>query len=321
MCCIVILYTSHGMQMSIKLVNGVMLPELVFGTDIVGDWRRASSIFRRGINKYRYEKQLYDRDQYRRVKLDKSFEHLIDTAISSGITGFDTSRAYGGSEFALGNVIKKYNRKDLFIISKVSNADQREIGAKEALERSLDDLKTDYIDLYLLHWPQPDTFLNNWLQLEEIYKNTNKCKAIGVCNCKKHHIELLRKKATILPMVNEIEVHPLLTEKELCEYCIDNKIGVLSYTSTARMDDRLVESTRIKNICKKYEKTYVQIILKWHIQRGRTPIFNTSNSKHLINNVKDLNFRIESEDLDIIDGMNINSRLRFDSDNCDYDIL
>ena len=268
-----------------------------------------------------YERQLIKAKRFHRLEMDKNFENVVKTAVSNGIVGFDTSRAYGGSEMALGRVLKRYNRKDLFIISKVCNADQREIGAKEALERTLETIGTDYVDLYLLHWPQPDTYIENWKQLEEVYTNTNKCRAIGVCNCKEHHIEEIKRMANILPMVNEIEVHPLLTEKSICEYCKENKIGVLSYTSTARMDERLVDSPRILKICEKYGKEPAQIILKWHIQEGRVPIFNTSNSKHLLKNVCDLNFTLEDIDLEIIDGMNINSRLRFDSDNCDYEIL
>lgn len=277
-------------------------------------------MYRRVIERWSYQRELMNSGKTHLLNIDRNLEKIIDKAYQNGVAGFDTSSAYGGSEIALGNVLSKRERKTYFIISKISNFDQKMIGARKALENSLKNLKTDYVDLYLIHWPQPDTYMNIWNEMIKLYEE-GKCRAIGVCNCKEHHIEDIIQQTGFKPMVNEIEVHPLLTEKNICNYCIDNNIQIMAYTSTARMDSRLIESPRIVQLCKKYDKSAAQIILRWHIQQNRIPIFNTSNSKHLMDNIKNMNFKLSKEDLLIIDGMNINSRLRYDSDNCDYDIL
>ena len=118
-------------------------------------------------------------------------------------------------------------------------------------------------------------------------------------------------------MINQIECHPLFTQNELRQYCKNNHIEIMAYTSTARMDDRLKKSV-LMSIANQHNKTITQIILKWHIQIGNIPIFSSSKAKHVIENSHLDDFFLTEEELKMISAININSRLRYDPDNCDF---
>ena len=300
----------------IVLYNGVSIPNLCFGTGITNIYDVG---IKRKVNLFK---------DYIRVILNKNrkiclmninLEKIIDISMKNGCCCFDTSRAYGASELVLGRTLKKYSREDYFLITKLCNDDQYNSDVKSGFEKSIRELQTDYIDLYLMHWPVEGKFLDSWREMENLYKQ-GKCRAIGVCNFNIHHLELLRKNAEIMPMVNEIECHPLFTQNELRDYCYNNNIKVMAYTSTARMDDRL-NNTCLVPISKKYNKTIPQIILRWHQQIGNIPIVNSSNKEHMIANIDIKDFVLTDKELDGISAININSRLRYDPDNCDFSKL
>lgn len=305
----------------IKLVNGNKLPKICFGTDIVSsslfDENNIKQFFKR--RKYLF-KSLLNSD-FQKYKRDTRINQCIQNAINVNCIFFDTSRAYDGSEKMLGKMLSNHKRTDYYICTKLKNQDQlNDKPARVALQESLNQLALDYVDLYLLHWPVEGKYLNYWKQLEELYKE-GIVKAIGVSNCKIHHLEEIRKIAEIMPMVNEVELHPLLTEVQLRKYCEENNIQIMAYTSTARLDFRLRASKRMKLVCEKYNKTLSQIILRWHIQNNIIPIFNTSTLKHLKTNMDIFDFELSSDDMKIIESMNINARTRYDSDNCEFDML
>ena len=177
----------------------------------------------------------------------------------------------------------------------------------------------DYIDLYLMHWPVEGHYIKSWKIMEQLYRE-GKCKAIGVCNFNIHHLEELRKNAEIIPMVNQVECHPLFTQNELRKYCKEHGIQIMAYTSTARMDERL-RKTCLVPIAKKYNKTLAQIILRWHQQIGNIPIVNSTKKYHMKQNIDINGFTLNQEEIDLILDININSRLRFDPDNCDFSQL
>ena len=242
-------------------------------------------------------------------------------AISNGCCFFDTSRAYAASEKMLSQALRNKERKDYYICTKIDNQTQLNgISARETLKKSMDELDVNYIDVLLLHWPVEGKYLEYWRQLEEIYKD-GLVKAIGVSNCKIHHLEEIKSIAKIMPMIDEVELHPLLTEKSLKKYCKENNIQIMAYTSTARLDFRLKASRRMNSVCDKYNKSLSQVILRWHMQSGVIPIFNTSTIKHFKSNMDVFDFELDSEDMKLIDSMNINSRTRYDSDNCEWDRL
>lgn len=221
----------------------------------------------------------------------------------------------------LGDLLKGRDRESYYICTKLDNTAQlNNVSARDVLEESMKRLGVDYVDVYLLHWPVEDKYLDYWKQLEQLYKE-GIVKSIGVSNCKIHHLEEIKKIAEIMPMINEVELHPLLSEIELRRYCEKNNIQIMAYTSTARLDFRLRASRRMEQVCQETGKSLSQIILRWHIQNGIIPIFNTSTITHFKDNVNVFDFELSDDQMRLIDSMNINARTRYDSDNCEWDRL
>lgn len=297
----------------VKLINDVEIPNICFGTDITQ--YRSIGLRRVWDNLKCHLKIILNHNKYNAIK-DLYLPKSIKECMKNNFNFFDTSRAYGESEFNLGYCLKDYNRKDYYIATKVSNSWQFKDDVRQCLELSLKDLNTDYVDVYLLHWPVTNHWLHSWKVMEELYKE-GKCKSIGVCNCNIHHLEELKNHAEIMPMVNEFECHPLFTQNELRTYCKENNIKVMAYTSTARMDERL-KKTSLVPIAKKYNKTIAQIILRWHIQIGNIPIVNSTKPNHIRENIQIYDFELTTDEIKSITAININSRLRYDPDNCDF---
>ncbi len=300
------------MKNSIKLRNGVEMPPIGFGTDCTFIYV-SRNVF---IMMKQYLHDIFKERCYH-IKRDSSLYRVVKKAPKYGFKLFDTASAYGQSERILGIGIKKHKRDELFITTKVSNEQQNAGDIRKAFENSCSRLKTDYIDLYLLHWPNPNTFVESWKQMEELYRE-GKVRAIGVCNFHKHHLEELEKHATILPMVNQFECHPLMNQNELRAYCKEKGIQVMAYTPTARMDIRLRHSESMNILTEKYRKSVAQIVLRWHYQLGNVPVVNTTKLKHLKENAEIFDFELSEADMHIINDININCRLRYNPDTCDY---
>ena len=303
-----------------RLSNGYNLPNICFGTSIVPneffDTNKLKQFLKRLHLFYLYL-----------IGKNKNFRHnmklikCVNKSFDYGVTFYDTSRAYHGSEKMLSQALKGVERSRYFICTKLNNKSQLNgKSARETLMESMEQLGVDYVDLYLIHWPVEGKYLDYWKQLEELYKE-GLVKAIGVSNCKIHHLEEIKRVAEIMPMVNEVEVHPLLTEKELLHYCCNNNIKIMAYTSTAQLDFRLKTSRRMSSVCEETGKNLAQIILRWHIQNGVIPIFSTSSLKHLASNLNVFDFELTDKQMNVINSMNINARTRYDSDNCEWDRL
>ena len=298
------------------LSNGIKVPLIGYGSPIVLTYLYSENISSLNAAKYWIKNFLKNRHQY---NTDKSIKQVLNELENVGCHMIDTSRAYAGSERCIGNMLRAKKREDYFVITKLSNQDQMRGRIREALKKSLEELQTDYIDLYLLHWPVKEIFLDTWKELEKLYAE-GLCKAIGVANCNIHHLEEIRQIAEVMPMVNQIECHPLFTQDELRAYCAANHIQIMAYTPTARMDERL-KKTKLVDIAKTHYKSVAQIILRWHIQLGNIPIVNTGKVEHLKENFSVFDFSLSEEEMQQISAININSRLRYDSDNCDFSKL
>lgn len=294
------------------LYNNVAIPPIAYGTDRTFTFIRKNVVA--GVAELFKDLIIGKR---RKISKDLSIYKLLQQAPENGCTLFDTSSAYGQSERILKYALKKYKREDLFIITKVSNQEQRSGNIRKALKRSLNHLGVDYVDLYLMHWPQTGTFLKCWKEMEMLYEE-GLAKSIGVCNFKEHHFDELMEVARIRPMACQIESHPLFSQNDMLNYCKNNQIQMMAYTATGRMDKRLRENQLLNDIAEKYHKNVAQVILRWHHQRGVIPVVNTTSLEHLRENMNIFDFELTAQEMDDINGINIDCRLRYDPDTVDF---
>ena len=231
---------------------------------------------------------------------DEETAKIIKNALNLGYKMIDTASFYN-NEVGIGNGIKEsdIDRKDIFIVTKLWNDDHGYDNTIEAFNKSLNNLQVDYIDLYLIHWPNK---LNaeTWRAFEHLYE-TGKVKAIGVCNFKVEHLEELKKTAKIMPMVNQVEIHPFSTKNNIINYCKDNNIKVVAWSPISR--GRVLSNDLMIDLSQKYKKSIVQIVLRWHMQKGVIPIPKSSNENRIKENMDIFDFEISSEDMKAIDSL------------------
>ena len=209
------------------------------------------------------------------------------------------------------------SRDNIFIITKVTNIAQRQNTVVKDLEASLRNLRTDYIDLYLLHWPQTDTWLDSWKVMEQIL-SSGKVKGIGVCNCKPHHLEELLRIADVIPLVNECECHLLLQQNDTRKYCREHGIKLIAHTPLGRLTEQIRGSKELKEICNKYQISLSQLIMRWHYQLGDVSIPNTTSLSHLSENEDIWDFELLPEDMEVLKGFDSDVRIWPDPDCCDF---
>ena len=230
---------------------------------------------------------------------DSEAETAINAAVKAGYRLIDTASVYKNEE-SVGKAIAKCGipRKDLFITSKVWNTAQRLGDIDGAFYRSLERLKLDYVDLYLIHWPVPGCYLGTWQALEKIL-DSGRALSIGVSNFQIHHLEELKKVSGIIPAVNQIECHPLCYPRELIEYCESEGIQVQAYAPLAR--GAYFDNDVMCVLATKYARTPAQIGLRWAIQKGISVIPKSVHPERIASNGNIFDFTIEDEDMAIID--------------------
>lgn len=225
---------------------------------------------------------------------DEDTAEKVECALNVGYRQIDTAAFYG-NEVGIGNGIKNSNvdRSDIFLVTKLWNDYHGYENTIKAFNESLKKLQVDYIDLYLIHWPNK---LNaeTWRAFEYLYE-TGKVKAIGVCNFKIGHLEELKKTAKIMPMVNQVELHPLTPKNDLVNYCNENNIQVIAWSPIMRGE--LFTDELMISLSEKYKKSISQIILRWHFQRGIIPIPKSSNEERIKENINIFDFEISKEDM------------------------
>ena len=231
---------------------------------------------------------------------DEDTAKIIKYALETRYRQIDTASLYG-NETGIGNGIKesKINREDIFLVTKLWNDDHGYENTMKAFNKSLERLQVEYIDLYLVHWPNK---LNaeTWRAFEELYKS-GKVKAIGVCNFKIGHLEELKKTAEIMPMVNQVELHPQNSKNELLDYCNNNNIQLVAWSPIMR--GRIFSNELIIGLSEKYKKTIAQIVLRWHVQRGVIPIPKSSNEGRIKENLDVFDFELSTEDMEAINSL------------------
>lgn len=235
-------------------------------------------------------------------------EHAVQWAIEAGYRHIDTAMVYKNEE-AVGSGIRKSGipRDQIFLTTKLWNEDIRKHRAAEAFEESLYRLQTDYVDLYLIHWPA-EGFLDAWLELEKLYQS-GKIRAIGVSNFNPHHLEELAAVAAVKPAVNQIESHPYFCNQEVIDYCMENGIQPAVWSPLGGKDAAPIQDETIGAIAKAHGRTPAQVIIRWHLQRGVVVLPKSVHRERIISNIDVFSFTLSSEEMSRIDALNRNVRV------------
>ncbi|MBA4701357.1 MAG: aldo/keto reductase [Ruminococcus sp.] len=228
---------------------------------------------------------------------------VIGTAIETGYRYFDTA-SYYGTETYLGEAIRDsgISREEFFLTSKMWKDEMGYENTKRAFELSLENLGTDYLDLYLIHWPLPSPDFQEWKQLdletwralEELYEE-GRVRAIGLSNFLPHHIENVLEHCKVRPMVNQIEFHPGYSQEAAVRYCQEQGIQVQAWSPLGRM--RISEEPLILELAEKYQVSASQICLRYAIERDVIPLPKSSSPERMRQNQDLFNFKITKEDM------------------------
>lgn len=251
-----------------------------------------------------------------KVEEGQELVNAVKTAIEHGYRSIDTAAIYG-NEAGVGQGIRAANvaREDLFITSKVWNSEQGYEATIAAYEESLTKLGLEYLDLYLIHWPVEGKYKETWHALETLYKE-GRVKAIGVSNFQIHHLEELMKDAEIKPMVNQVEYHPRLTQKELQAFCQQHAIQLGAWSPL--MQGQLLDNAELQEIADNHGKSVAQIILRWDLQNGVVTIPKSTKAHRIAENATVFDFELTADDMKRIDSLNQNQRVGPDPDNFDF---
>jgi diketogulonate reductase-like aldo/keto reductase len=240
----------------------------------------------------------------------------VKFALECGYRHIDTASIYL-NENSVGEAIRSSNlaRNEVFVTTKVWNTYQGYQETLDAFNKSLDRLKFDYIDLYLIHWPVHGKYIDTWRAMEELYSK-KLIKAIGVSNFLEHHLENLIKNTTISPMVNQVEFHPYLIQPELLKLCEKKKIQFEAWSPL--MKGKVVDIPLIIKIGQKYKKDPVQVVLRWNLQKNIVTIPKSAQKDRIKSNADIFDFELTQEDMLKIDSLNKNHRIGADPDNIDF---
>lgn len=236
-------------------------------------------------------------------------ESAVGQALEAGYHLIDTAKIYG-NEFGVGKALATSNvpREDLFITTKVWNADQGYENTLQAFDESLEKLGLDYVDLYLIHWPTPkyDTYVETYKALEKLYKD-GRTKAIGVCNFDIDHLQRIMDECEVVPAVNQVECHPYLQQTELKKFCKEHGILLEAY-SPLMNGTKVLQDPVIQDLANQYGKTPAQIILRWHLQSDVVVIPKTVTPSRMSENLNVFDFELSEVDLDKIATLDRNER-------------
>jgi len=279
-----------------ELSNGVKIPVLGFGT-----WQSADG--------------------------DEAYNAVL-TALRAGYRHIDTAAAYENEE-SVGKAINDFmkesgvSRKDLFVTTKLWNGDHGRTLTEKAIDESLSKLGLDYLDLYLIHWPNPLKFRDcweeknaeSWKEMEDAVKD-GKIRAIGLSNFWEHHIEALLKTASIKPVVNQIKICPGQSQRKLVEY--SKKLGMVVEGYSPLGTGAIFANEFMKSLSEKYKRSIAQICIRWSIQSGCVPLPKSVTESRIKENLNVFDFELDAEDIEKIANLKCDIKLARNPDEAPF---
>ncbi len=240
-----------------------------------------------------------------RLKGDEC-KRVLETAIEEGYTHLDTAEMYE-NEAEIGKAIEGAKRSGLFITSKVWPTNLAYDDLLDACDSSLEKLGTDYMDLYLVHWPNNSIPTKETFEAMAELKEQGKVKSIGVCNYTISDLKEAMDASPVPITANQVEFHPWLNQEELLDFCRRNDIRLIAYAPIGRTN--VLKDETIKKIAKKLDKTPAQVTLRWEVEKGIVPIPKASSKDHLSENIRIFDWELDSEDVEKIDSISKEERL------------
>ena len=279
-----------------ELSNGVRIPVLGFGT-----WQSADG--------------------------DEAYNAVL-SALRAGYRHIDTAAAYENEE-SVGKAINDFmkesgvSRKDLFVTTKLWNGDHGRTLTEKAIDSSLSKLRLDYLDLYLIHWPNPLKFRDcweeknaeSWKEMEDACRD-GKIRAIGVSNFWEHHIEALLKTASIKPVVNQIKICPGQSQKKLVEY--SKKLGMVVEGYSPLGTGAIFSNEFMKSLSEKYKRSIAQICIRWSLQSGCVPLPKSVTESRIKENLNVFDFELDAEDIEKIANLKCDIKLARNPDEAPF---
>ncbi|ASU83623.1 aldo/keto reductase [Nocardiopsis gilva YIM 90087] len=265
----------------VTLNNGVRIPQLGFGV-----WQVA----------------------------DEDVVGVVGTALEAGYRSIDTAAVYG-NEAGVGEALRRsgIHRDQLFVTSKVWNSDQGYDATLRAFDATMKRLGLDRLDLYLIHWPMPerDTYMSTYKALERLYIE-GRVRAIGVSNFQIEHMQRILDEGGIAPTVNQVELHPRMTQRPLREFHREHDIATEAWSPLGQ--GNLLQDPDIVKIAEAYGKSPAQVIIRWHLQMGNIVIPKSATPERIRSNFEVFDFELASGDVETISGLNADERFGPDPD-------
>src|SRR5580704_15846505 len=244
----------------------------------------------------------------------------VTAALDAGYRHIDTAQMYA-NEKEVGEAVAKsgLDRADIYLTTKLNNGAHEPDDARRAFDGSLAALGTDYVDLFLIHWPLPTRyggdFVSTWRTLEEFYRD-GRARSIGVSNFQAHHLRRLHTETEVPPAVDQFECHPYLTQDDLRAFCGQHQIAVEGWAPLARGGELLADP-EIGTIAERAGKTPAQVVLRWHIERGDIIFPKSVTPARVRENFNIFDFELSSEEVATISALNRNERTGPDPDTFD----
>lgn len=276
------------MDRYVELSNGVKMPSLVMSTNWMG-----------------YE----------------DMKSVVTAGLQCGFRAFDTARDYHNEDI-VGRVIKEclqeqgISREEIFITTKIGNSQQALGNISEQIDMSLRNLQTDYVDLWLMHWPYPGYYIDTWHKMEKVYK-TGKARAIGMANYRVRHFRhLFEAGVNVNPHCVQFEFHPMRTVPDLVAYCSEHNIRIQAYSPLCRMIEPIKNSAILNQLAEKHKKTIGQVMLRWHYQQGIVPVFKSTRPQRIRENFDIWDFQLSDAEMKAISSLNQDYKFHLESASC-----